>query len=549
MSNLLPATKRCLRLFVLSGKCAAVCGSAMLGATERPAFQGFTDPSNLVINGDATVIVGGEGEPTLIRLTPDIGDKAGSVFSKDQIHSTSFSSYFQFRIHASGGDIFDCNETDGADGLVFVVQSVSSDLGSTGQGIGYAGIVRSIGIEFDTWCNSGNNDPCSNHLAINLNGAVHHDDPETVVSLDTSLENAEVWHVWVDYDGTAVELRLSDTDQRPMFPTLVKLLSIKEILESDTAFIGFTSGTGAAWANHDILLWEHRDSYSPVHTEEGSLQVVSQAIPIPAPPPAPSMERPLLIILDASASMLKTTPEGPPRIQVAKAALEHLVGEVIPTSVPVGIRVFGHRGGADCKSARLIALSEWNRSTALERVRQIRSSSLGNTSLAEALERAKEELQDWGKRDRGDNAGSGKILILTDGEETCGGDPFAAIEGLVEAGVDIQLDIVGFAVDSDSLHDTFQNWTRVGGGSYYEAENLQALTDSLSASVTGKRAKNVQTPFDVLDANRVQVASSLVNGPPLPLKPGSYTVVVHTEAGEVTLRAEVANGNLQLTLP
>ena len=29
-------------------------------------------------------------------------------------------------------------------------------------------------------------------------------------------------------------------------------------------FLGFTSGTGADWGNHDILYWEYRDEFDPI---------------------------------------------------------------------------------------------------------------------------------------------------------------------------------------------------------------------------------------------------------------------------------------------
>ena len=33
------------------------------------------------------------------------------------------------------------------------------------------------------------------------------------------------------------------------------------------AFIGFTSGTGADWGNHDVLSWEYRDEFDPISNE------------------------------------------------------------------------------------------------------------------------------------------------------------------------------------------------------------------------------------------------------------------------------------------
>ncbi|MEQ9825893.1 MAG: VWA domain-containing protein [Puniceicoccaceae bacterium] len=515
------------------------------------AFTGFTDPNNLVVNGDAQIIHGEPEHPTLLRLTPPKRGKAGSIFSQEMIRSTSFSTYFQFRITESGGSAFDCNESHGADGLVFVIQSVSSDLGSTGQGIGYGGIERSIGIEFDTWCNSGNQDPCANHVAINLKGSVYHEDPNDVVSVEDPFENGEIWHVWVDYDGKMLEVRVSLSEDRPHIPTLLKEVDIESVLESTHAYIGFTSGTGACWAQHDILLWEHRDTYAPVQTGS-TLQVLSPAHPVPhtRSPSASPDATPLLVILDASASMLLTLPTGESRMQVAKTALERLIANEIPEGHPVGIRVFGHRGGANCVSQQLLPIYPLDRGSTLEKVRQIRSSSLGNTALAESLAKAQEDFASYASQFKSRNQ-PGKIILLTDGEETCGGDPLRSITTMIEEGFEVKLDIVGFAVESETLRATFQSWVQVANGQYFDSTALDELTESLALAASN-RASDAAAPttYDVIDASGKRVLSGTVNGPELPIPPGTYLVRVSGADGTVTeLEAVVTQGKRVLQLP
>lgn len=56
----------------------------------------------------------------------------------------------------------------GANGVVFVIRANNVD--GLGGGIGYQGVVDSVGVEFDTWNNDfwdGNN---GNHIGINLEG-------------------------------------------------------------------------------------------------------------------------------------------------------------------------------------------------------------------------------------------------------------------------------------------------------------------------------------------------------------------------------------------
>jgi hypothetical protein len=50
-------------------------------------------------------------------------------------------------------------------------------------------------------------------------------------------------------------------------------------------------------------------------------------------------------------------------------------------------------------------------------------------------------------------------VLVTDGEETCGGDPAAAIERLRKAGISTRISIVGFALDDEKLATTFRRWS------------------------------------------------------------------------------------------
>lgn len=226
-------------------------------------FPGFLDSSNLTLNGVTAVVTTDDG--MILRLTPAQRGQSGSAFSTETVNAAKFSTFFKFRITEPGGNIYDCNTEAGADGLVFVIQSVASDIGGGGYGIGYNGIETSIGVEFDTWCNGANHDPNSNHLGIDINGSVNHgeDAPDTLV-VEPNFDDGNIWYVWIDYNGTTLEIRTSQHTSRPSQVLLQKEVDIPGLLGQDAAFIGFTSGTGADWGNHDILYWEYRDDYDPI---------------------------------------------------------------------------------------------------------------------------------------------------------------------------------------------------------------------------------------------------------------------------------------------
>jgi hypothetical protein len=156
-------------------------------------------------------------------------------------------------------------------------------VGTGGGGIGYEGISNSIGIEFDTWNNGTIDGNSSNHVGIDVNGSVNSILRAEVTEGD--MNNGGIWNAWVDYDSssTTLEVRLSQAAARPTAAMLSLNRNIALDLGANSAFVGFTSGTGAAWANHDVLTWQLNDNYNPIDPgnrvpEPGSLALAGAAL-------------------------------------------------------------------------------------------------------------------------------------------------------------------------------------------------------------------------------------------------------------------------------
>lgn len=222
-------------------------------------YNDFSSVAGLQLNGDAAQA------GNVLRVTPATFNQSGSAFSTTAISlasNVSFSSAFSFRITNSGGS----SDGDGlgADGITFTVQTVSNTAGGGGGGIGYSGIANSVAIEYDTWDNgSFGNDPNGNHVGIDLGGNIQ--SVQTAV-VGTRMNDGNVWYSWVDYDGSThdLEVRLSQSSSRPASAILTRTVNLATELGTTDAFVGFTSGTGAAYGNHDILSWEFRDTYAPI---------------------------------------------------------------------------------------------------------------------------------------------------------------------------------------------------------------------------------------------------------------------------------------------
>jgi hypothetical protein len=230
-------------------------------------FNDFSNLSGLTLNGNAAAVTTGDG--AVMRLVPASEYQVGTVFSTTTIRAATFSTYFKFRITDRGGTLYPPNTVAGADGLVFVVQNVSSSIGALGGGMGYSGVPTSVGVAFDTWWNDEPiyNDPSSNHVEIDTNGVVNHGaySPANSVDVNPDFDLGDLWYVWIDYDGTSLQVRANQSGIRPAPPLLSRDLNIPSILGADDAYVGFSAGTGADYGNHDILSWEYRDSFNPIN--------------------------------------------------------------------------------------------------------------------------------------------------------------------------------------------------------------------------------------------------------------------------------------------
>ncbi|MBS4207057.1 hypothetical protein [Bacillus sp. FJAT-50079] len=218
-------------------------------------FDDFTDVSDLTLNGTAmTTTANGRN---VLRLTSAGINQDGSAFTSDALPvSRGFCTSFAFQMTDAGG--FGDDDGPGADGIVFIVQSSSNTaLGEGGGGIGYLGIPKSAGVEFDTFFNDEENidDPNGNHVGVDLNGSVK----SVVVSLIADrLNNGNVWFAWVDYSPKTqlLEVRLSTTSFRPVKPTVTYKVDLQAVIGSKNAYVGFSASTGLGYENQDILFWE-----------------------------------------------------------------------------------------------------------------------------------------------------------------------------------------------------------------------------------------------------------------------------------------------------
>ncbi len=232
------------------------------------------------------------------------------------------------------------------------------------------------------------------------------------------------------------------------------------------------------------------------------------------------------VILDASGSMLKRM-DGTRRINIAKDAIRRTVEETLPEGIPLALRVYGHREAGSCRTDLEIPLAPLDRNAFLAKLDAVQAVNLAKTPIADSLVAVATDLEGA--------EGRRLVVLLTDGEETCEGDPAEAIRGLQEAGIDVRVNIVGFAIDDEDLKRQFSEWAELGGGQYLDAGEAAGLDEAMR--------KALQIPFTVIDADGEAVASGLVDGDPLEVPPGRYSVRIDTATPKTFRDVALAPGD------
>jgi len=168
----------------------------------------------------------------------------------------------------------------------------------------------------------------------------------------------------------------------------------------------------------------------------------------------------LIYILDASNSMWGRI--GPTaKIDTAKTVLQDLLAK-LPAGVSPALMFYGHRSKSDCGDVELVApfgsASTGQMSAMIQSV-----SPRGKTPIANALRAA-------GRAFDGKLEENNTIMLISDGIETCGGDPCAVAAELAKTGVNVQINVVGFDVRAKAKAQ-LQCIAKAGNGQYFDARN------------------------------------------------------------------------------
>lgn len=187
-----------------------------------------------------------------------------------------------------------------------------------------------------------------------------------------------------------------------------------------------------------------------------------------------------VLILDASGSMWAQLEEGRSRIEVARDVLDDFLG-TRPAEAPLGVIAYGHNRRGDCSDIAVIAPFGTQDATSLAaRLRAL--SPRGKTPIADALRLAASQVPA--------TAEDADIVLVTDGLETCGGDPCAVAAELARAGIPMRAHVVGFGLTEGEVAQ-IACVAEQTGGMVLSTQSGEELADALVRTTTAQTVEPI----------------------------------------------------------
>ncbi|WP_302104404.1 vWA domain-containing protein [Polycladomyces zharkentensis] len=232
---------------------------------------------------------------------------------------------------------------------------------------------------------------------------------------------------------------------------------------------------------YNRLIYYLAEDYKPILKK---VEEFNPAVPTDAKMPASDINKDVKvqnlnveILLDSSGSMAEKT-DGAQRMELAKQAIRDFVSS-LPKGARVSLRVYGHKGtnspkdkALSCKSSELAyPLSEYDAGRFNQALDSFKPG--GWTPLAASIQAAQRDLEKEAGKDT-----QNIVYVVSDGVETCGGDPVKAAQSLYQSDIQAVVNIIGFDVD-DAGQQALQKVAEAGGGTYRTVRTKEDLKAEL----------------------------------------------------------------------
>lgn len=229
-------------------------------------------------------------------------------------------------------------------------------------------------------------------------------------------------------------------------------------------------------------------------------------------------------ILDASGSMAGQV-GGDIKMEVARNAFTSAIAELDDTQAMTALRAYGFDDSvektpeASCPNTQLLTgFAAAQSDELIEAANGL--SPYGYTPIAASLMAAGDDLSEI-------EADHRLIVLLSDGEETCGGDPVEAARELVERDLALSTFVVGFDLAAEQASQ-MRAIAEAGGGRYLDAPDEQSLQEMMREMV------NVTVNSTRREIERCEnpVQGGLTPEEAILIEPGIYTLGELIDQGE-----------------
>lgn len=194
----------------------------------------------------------------------------------------------------------------------------------------------------------------------------------------------------------------------------------------------------------------------------------------------------IMFILDSSGSMSQMA-GGRQKIAAAKEVMQTIVPQ-LHENVRVGLTAYGHRHSGDCQDIEvLVPPGSTDRAGLLAHVNRLQPR--GKTPISAAILSAASQLR---LKDA-----ETTIILVSDGIETCGGDPCEVVKQLKATGSKFVMHVIGFDVNP-AAEQQLKCAAGAGDGTYFSAGNADQLLEALKTVL-----KEVQEKVQQVEAANV----------------------------------------------
>ena len=249
-----------------------------------------------------------------------------------------------------------------------------------------------------------------------------------------------------------------------------------------------------------------RSTSMTVHVHDASCATLEVAATRNGRPAMSLNERAVEIVMDASRSMWGQI-DGKAKMNIAQQTLLD-AADWLPHDLDVALRAYGNQSPSDANdcndSSLLVPFGTESRDPVKSSIETLRPK--GQTPIAYALEQAE---QDFGATDR-----ERSIVLVTDGIESCNGNPVEVAAALASRGITTHVIGFGMAQSADEDTASLQTIAQAGGGQFVAANNASELKSALEDTVG--------TPYRVFQGEREVAKSRLGNTKPIFLSRGNY---------------------------